>query len=203
MTSQCGADSTKFLQWHSSVGLFQLSFSSGVPVYPASIRWVAQWYPSVHWVNQWYSSGIPVYTGPASVHWLKVRAAANGRMPCMLYIYIYTNVYLVWTQHISQRNHCVKSQSSSANVLLFLLIPRNQNRLYNRYMIILWVNDCISAQCGWLQFSWWAKLYVYVYEARDLVNFASCACLQRTSNIYFAVLSEYCLRGSLLRLHPA
>ena len=66
-------DSTKFLQWHSSVGLFQLSFSSGVPVYPASIRWVAQWYPSVHWVNQWHSSGIPVYTGPASVHWLRVR----------------------------------------------------------------------------------------------------------------------------------
>ena len=66
-------DSNKFLQWHSSEGLFQLSFSSGVPVYPASIRWVAQWYPSVHWVNQWHSSGIPVYTGPASVHWLRVR----------------------------------------------------------------------------------------------------------------------------------
>ena len=73
MASQCGAGSTKFLQWHSSVGLFQLSFSSGVPVYPACIRWVAQWYPSVHWVNQWHSSGIPVYTGPASVHWLRVR----------------------------------------------------------------------------------------------------------------------------------
>ena len=54
-------------------GLFQLSFSSGVPVYPASIRWVAQWYPSVHWVNQWHSIGIPVYTGPASVHWVRVR----------------------------------------------------------------------------------------------------------------------------------
>ena len=54
-------------------GLFQLSFSSGVAVYPASFRWVAQWYPSVHWVNQWHSSGIPVYTGPASVHWLRVR----------------------------------------------------------------------------------------------------------------------------------
>ena len=54
-------------------GLFQLSFSSGVPVYPASIRLVAQWYPSVHWVNQWHCSGIPVYTGPASVHWLRVR----------------------------------------------------------------------------------------------------------------------------------
>ena len=42
-------------------------------MYPASIRWVAQWYPSVHWVNQWRSSGIPVYAGPASVHWLRVR----------------------------------------------------------------------------------------------------------------------------------
>ena len=51
MASQCGADSTKFLQWHSSVGLFQLNFL----------------------VNQWHSSGIPVYTGAASVHWLRVR----------------------------------------------------------------------------------------------------------------------------------
>ena len=56
VASQCRAESTKFLQWYSSLGLFQLSFSSGVPVYPASIRWVAQWYPSVHWVNQWHSS---------------------------------------------------------------------------------------------------------------------------------------------------
>ena len=48
VASKCGAFSTKFRQWHSSVGLFQLSFSSGVPVYPASIRWVAQWYPCVH-----------------------------------------------------------------------------------------------------------------------------------------------------------
>ena len=55
VSSQCGADSSKFLQWHSSVGLFQLSFSSGVPVYTGS------------------TSGIPVYTGPASVHWLRVR----------------------------------------------------------------------------------------------------------------------------------
>ena len=72
VASQCGADSIKFLQWHSSVGLFQLSFSNGVPVYPANIRRVAQWYPSVHWVNQWHSSGIPVYTGPTNVHWLRV-----------------------------------------------------------------------------------------------------------------------------------
>ena len=55
VASQCGAFSTKFRQWHSSVELFQLSFSSGVPVYPASLRRVAQWYPSVQWVNQWYS----------------------------------------------------------------------------------------------------------------------------------------------------
>ena len=70
---QCRLQNLEFLQWHSSVGLFQLSFSSGVPVYPASIWLVAQWYPSVHWVNQWHSNSIPVYTGPASVHWLRVR----------------------------------------------------------------------------------------------------------------------------------
>ena len=69
MASQCGAVSTKFLQWHSSVGLFQLSFSSGVPVYPTSNRWVAQWYPSVHWVNQWHSS----------VHWTSQCTLAQGK----------------------------------------------------------------------------------------------------------------------------
>ena len=66
VASQCGADSTKFLQWHSSVGLFQLSFSSGVPVYTGS------------------TSGNPVYTGPASVHWLRVRDIAW----LVLYVFI-------------------------------------------------------------------------------------------------------------------
>ena len=72
MTSQCGADSIKFLQWHSSVRLFQLSFSSGVPVYPASIRLVAQLYPSVHWVNQWHSG----------VHWTSQCILASGKGTC-------------------------------------------------------------------------------------------------------------------------
>ena len=70
---QCRLQMFEFLQWHSSVGRIQLSFSSGVPVYPASIRWVAQWYPSVHWVDQLHSNGIPVYTGQANLHWLRVR----------------------------------------------------------------------------------------------------------------------------------
>ena len=70
---QCRLQKLQFLQWHPSVGQFQLSFSSGVPVCPANIHWVAQWYPSLRWVNQWHSSGIPVYTGAASVHWLRVR----------------------------------------------------------------------------------------------------------------------------------
>ena len=61
------------------MGLFQLSFSCGVPVFPASIRWVALWDPSVHWVNQWHSSGIPVYTGPASVHRIGVRELLYNR----------------------------------------------------------------------------------------------------------------------------
>ena len=57
-------------QWHSSVGQFQLRFSSGVPVYTASIHyWVAQWYPSVPWVNQWHSS----------VHWTSQCALAQGK----------------------------------------------------------------------------------------------------------------------------
>ena len=69
VASQCGAVSNKFLQWHSSVGLFQLSFSSGVLVYPASIRWVAHWYPSAQRVNQWHSS----------VHWTSQCTLAQGK----------------------------------------------------------------------------------------------------------------------------
>ena len=80
------ADSIKFLQWHSSVGLFQLSFSSGVLMYPASICLVAQWYLSVQWVNQWHSSGTPVYTGPASVHWLRVRVVMNWHIGRLCYM---------------------------------------------------------------------------------------------------------------------
>ena len=68
-----GAVLTKFLQWHSSVGLFQLSFSSGVPVYPASIRWIAQWYPSV---------GQPVaFQWHSSVHWTSQCTLAEGKGP--------------------------------------------------------------------------------------------------------------------------
>ena len=66
---QCRQKLLKFLPWHSSVGQFQLSFSRGVPVYPANICWVAQWYPSVHWVNQWHSS----------VHWTSQCTLAQGK----------------------------------------------------------------------------------------------------------------------------
>ena len=66
---QCRLQKLKFLQWHSSVGLLQVSFSSGVPVYPAGIRWVAQWYPSVHWVNQCHSN----------VHWTSQCTLAQGK----------------------------------------------------------------------------------------------------------------------------
>ena len=71
---QCRLQKFEFLQWHSTVGLFQLSFSSGVPVYPASIRWVAQLYPNVHWVNQvafqWHSS----------VHWTSQGKGTHSSM---------------------------------------------------------------------------------------------------------------------------
>ena len=60
-------------------GSFNKVFSSGVPVYIASIRMVAQRYPSVHRVNQWHSSAIPVYIGPASVHWLRVLEDLKSR----------------------------------------------------------------------------------------------------------------------------
>ena len=75
---QCRLQQSWFLQWHSSVGQFQLSFCSGVPVHPPSIRWVTQWYLSVHWIIQWHFSGIPVYTGRARVHWLMVRVSSHA-----------------------------------------------------------------------------------------------------------------------------
>ena len=53
----------------SSVGQFQISFSSGVPVYHGSIPLVVQWYPSVHWVNQWHSN----------VHWTSQCTLAQGK----------------------------------------------------------------------------------------------------------------------------
>ena len=90
---QCRLQKLEFVQWHPSVGLFQLSLSSGVPVHPASIRWVTQWYPSVHWVNQWHSSGIPVYTGPTSVHWLRIRVLFP-HWKLLFYIFKHMNINL-------------------------------------------------------------------------------------------------------------
>ena len=52
-----------------------------------------QWYSSVHWVNQWHSSGIPVYTGPASVHWLRVRAITMKVQPLLMEVVDPTKVY--------------------------------------------------------------------------------------------------------------
>ena len=137
VASQCGAVSTKFIQWHSSVGLFQLSFSSGVPVYPASIRWVAQWYPSVLWVNQWHSSGIPVYTGPPSVHWLREREGIRVPPPpkppggaCCLMILSQKRrwVLLVLVSYARIRNsHVIAFQKCSLNGWLAQCRVRNED----------------------------------------------------------------------------
>ena len=59
------AASTKFFQWCSSV---PCKYSLGGPV-------VSQCTLGQPVAFQWHSSGIPVYTGPASVHWLRVRVA--------------------------------------------------------------------------------------------------------------------------------
>ena len=124
---QCRLQKLEFFQWQPSVGrfqlsfsssipvwcgfnlvspvtfqcgLFQLSFSNGVPVYPASILWVAQWYPSVHWINQRYSSGIPVYTWPASVHWLWVRGLFANALCNTLVQYPVALMRIEWTTGI-------------------------------------------------------------------------------------------------------
>ena len=46
------ADSTKFLQWHSSVGLFQLSFFPVVFQCTLGQPVAFQWHSSVHWTSQ-------------------------------------------------------------------------------------------------------------------------------------------------------
>ena len=82
---QCRLQKLDFLQWHPNVGQFQLNFSIVFPVQvkivkvsPVAFQRGAvsnkffQWCSSIHWVNQWHSSGIRVYTGPASVHWLSI-----------------------------------------------------------------------------------------------------------------------------------
>ena len=72
---QCRLQNLEFFQLHPSVELFKLSFSSGVPVYLANIRWI--------------SSGIPLYFGSTNgipvafqcsldqLHWLRVREWAQ------------------------------------------------------------------------------------------------------------------------------
>ena len=131
MASQCGADSTKFLQWQFSVGLFQLSFSSGVPVYPASIRWVAQWYPSVHWVHQWHSSGILVYTGPASVHWLRVRVRNKLQLNFNRNSYIFKQ-----KMHLKMSTAKWRLFRLSLNVLTQDVLVSNSLNIYGRRGLI-------------------------------------------------------------------
>ena len=86
---QCRLQKLEFLQWHPSVGLFQLSFSSGIPVwvcfnqvFPVVFQCTLQVVagsPSGIPVYTGSTSGIPVYTWTASVHWLRVRECSTGK----------------------------------------------------------------------------------------------------------------------------
>ena len=94
---QCRLQQLEFPKWHSSVGQFPLCFSSGVPVYSASTRWIDQWYPSIHWVNQWYFSGIAEYTGIANVHWLRIKAVNSAhRGPVTRKMFPFDDVTMRW-----------------------------------------------------------------------------------------------------------
>ena len=155
MASQYGADSTKFLQWHSSVGLFQISFSSGVPMYPESIRWVAQWYPSVHWVKQWHSSGIPVYTGPSSVHWLRVRGVRGCEVSC--------------GEHHRHKENTIRGSVLDGAVLDpdHLLTNPVDNMI--RY-IYIWVVAILVYSLLWSIKFWWVYDYI-VFELLELLSY--------------------------------
>ena len=117
------------LQWCSNVGCnshcfssvwqFQIRFSSGVPVYHGSIRLVVQWYPSVHWVNQWHSSGIPMYTGPASVRWLRVREPRK-------YLTSHTTPDSKWPASVFDTIHNIKCVPHTLRYLLTLKGPCKQ-----------------------------------------------------------------------------
>ena len=79
VASQGGAVSTKFLQWHSSVWMFQICF----PVVFQCILQVIAGSPSgIPVYTGWSTSSIPVCTGPASVHWLRVRDMIMLPPPC-------------------------------------------------------------------------------------------------------------------------
>ena len=84
---------SEFLQWHSSVGQFRLSFSSGVPGYPGVFAGLSSGIPVY---NQWHSSGIPVYTGPASVQWLRVRVYIRKLTIQIISIFVWKISAMSW-----------------------------------------------------------------------------------------------------------
>ena len=125
---QCRLQKLEFLQWHPSMGLFQLSFSSGIPVYTGS------------------TSGIPVYTGPASVHWLRVRGSLDMHMIKLV----------IWTFLLSRNHFRTRTFDTYVEVTVtvglsfrfcliqgFVIIhPHNVVLIWNewiRYKLIEWV----------------------------------------------------------------
>ena len=106
------------LQWCSSVscniqsfssdifvGQFQLFFSSGVPVYPASIRWVAQWFPPSR-----------LTTLPICVWWIKTSILA--------FKYLYQSwQYVLMAHQTYQETICQAVLTALTNVELNLSPP--------------------------------------------------------------------------------
>ena len=95
MASQCGAVSTKFLQWHSNVGLFQLSFfqwCSSVPCkYSLGRPVVSQCTLGQQMAFQWHSS----------VHWTSQCTLAQGKGNT-------ENVSIQWRHHVTPfGKHCI------------------------------------------------------------------------------------------------
>ena len=116
-------------------------------MYPASIGWVAKWYPSVHWVNQRHSSGIPVYTGPASVHWLRVRVVENYVIihHCDWYVPYLSCITCSqeYTVHadkdtVGHEYYVIKNNTGPTQLILFIFVVGNWYM-----MALLWmsVND--------------------------------------------------------------
>ena len=63
---QCRLQKLKFLKWHSSVGHFQLRFSSGIPVWDCFNKVFPAVFQCTLQVFAGSPSGIPVYTGSTS-----------------------------------------------------------------------------------------------------------------------------------------
>ena len=171
---QCRLQKLEFFQWHPSVGRIQLSFSSGVPVYPASIRWVAQRCPSVHWVNQWHSSDI------------QGKGGVTMKIICVRHVQSWTSKGFFEIKNIAKHFYFVIHQT--------FVIYETNNAYANIYLIELVIKHIL-----WHRFSTWVSephgagfamarqnedLFRHILFSYIIVCIHACICVDMCSQIW-------------------